>query len=541
MARPSINVGWILLFSVIYIVFVGNRFFWQKIADIVAWPSLSGLSVFLTFAVTMIAAFFLILLPITQRYLFKSIVIILFFIVALVSWFMNEYGTIINRDIIQSALETDSLEARELLTTGFFLHLAMYWLLPSILILWSQPKYSRGLSFITRTSLMMVLTASVAVLTIWIGYKDISVLGRNHSELKMFINPTYPIYATWEVIIDNAEAAPGKLIAIDKDAHSERPVLLAANHKPRIVVLVLGETARADHFQRNGYDRPTTPLMTQARVLNYTNVSSCGTATSVSVPCIFSHLGRESFNSSDASRYENLLHLLRETGTEILWRENNTGCKGVCDDFETDNFRFANDKRFCDGEGCFDEILLDDLRSRLSSQTKDLFIVLHQAGSHGPAYYRRYPKSMEFFSPVCASESPQDCSQDQLINAYDNTIRYTDYFLSKLIGILDEVSDTKQTAMIYVSDHGESLGENGIYLHGLPYTFAPEAQTHVPMLVWLSKSFIEAERIDYSCMASGENQPLSHDNIFHLVLSLFDVKTTLHIADASLIKNCSST
>lgn len=192
----------------------------------------------------------------------------------------------------------------------------------------------------------------------------------------------------------------------------------------------------------------------------------------------------------------------------------------------------------CGEDGCFDEILLFRLQEYINKLDQDAVIVLHQQGSHGPSYFKRYPKAFAQFQPECNKTDVYNCSYEEVVNAYDNTILYTDYFLSRVIDLLKLNSQTHDTAMLYVSDHGESLGENGVYLHGLPYMFAPQQQTHVPFILWLSENFSRDQDIDTACLRRQQNQPLSHDNILHSVLGVMGVQTRKYIEKKDIFSGC---
>lgn len=532
--RPSVSVTSLLLVVVLWIVVPGNQQLWKQLADIAGPGAIDNFRTFASFFLFLASLFTLVLSPAAHRAVFKPLTIVLLLVVAVVAWFQDTYGTIVDRDIIRSALETDRLEAGELLTAGFARHLALYWVLPSALVLWVRLEHPSGLRLVARAALVMLLSTVTLVATVWAGYRSFSVLGREHTELRMLVNPTYAIYSAVEVLAARAEDAPMKLIPVADDATRRTP----ADTRPRVVVFVLGETARADHLQLNGYSRETNPRLSDRQVINFSRVSSCGTSTAVSVPCIFSLAGRHSFDVEDSRRRENLLHVLQRSGIRVLWRENNTGCKGVCDGFELDNFRNATDRRFCDQDGCVDEIMLADLEERILESSQDMFIVMHQAGSHGPAYYRRYPDEFRVFEPECRSDAPESCTTEELVNSYDNSILYTDHFLDRLIGILDGLSAERSVSMIYASDHGESLGENGLFLHGLPYAIAPASQTHVPMIMWLPASSAGGGTALRSCLQGRAAEKLSHDNLFPTMLSLVGVRSRDIDSTLDLLGDC---
>jgi lipid A ethanolaminephosphotransferase len=353
------------------------------------------------------------------------------------------------------------------------------------------------------------------------SYKQFVLFGRENRDLQVYLNPSYPIYSLERVIAKKYVAHAGEpLHAVATDA--VRP-----DCAPRsVVVLVLGETARAREFAFNGYQRDTNPQLARRKVIDFPNVKACGTSTAESLPCIFSSLERENYNRDKAGRQENLLDILQRVGVTVLWRDNNSGSKGVADRVGFEDLSRRTDTDLCASGNCFDEILLRDLDRRLAETTGDMLIVLHMKGSHGPSYYKRTPPAFKVFSPECTKDNIQDCPQQTIVNAYDNTIVYTDHVLAKLIDLLR--AQTFATAMLYVSDHGESLGENGLYLHGLPYALAPDEQKQVPMIFWASDNFIKQKNLVVDALDARRKAPYSHDNIFHSVLGLFDVSSKVY-------------
>ncbi len=265
--------------------------------------------------------------------------------------------------------------------------------------------------------------------------------------------------------------------------------------------------------------------MSKESLFNFTNMTSCGTSTAISVPCMFSILGSYDFSTSNADYTENILDILHKAGVNVLWRDNNSSSKGVANRVTAEDYRDPSINPVCDIE-CRDTGMLEGLQSYIDKQKEgDILIVLHSMGNHGPAYYKRYTKDFEVFKPACQTAQLEDCSVEEINNAYDNAILYTDYFLSQSIQLLKQNSGKFNTALLYASDHGESLGENGVYLHGLPNFIAPEAQTHVPAFLWLSDNF---QNVDRSAIRRKADSALSHDNFFHTLLGLFEVKTSVY-------------
>ncbi len=313
---------------------------------------------------------------------------------------------------------------------------------------------------------------------------------------------------------------------------------------PPLLILVLGETGRRGNFSLNGYSRPTNPLLEKQNVVSQHAAVSCGTNTAASVPCMFSALGKDAFEARK-NNYENLLDVLQRAGLTVLWLDNQTGCKGVCDRVPNASTLGLKEPALCNSGECFDEIMLHQLDQRLQTldstrRSKGTVIVMHQMGSHGPAYYKRSPAAFKRFLPECGSNNLQDCSQQELLNAYDNTIVYTDHFLNSTIEWLKAQESWATPAMVYVADHGESLGENNLYLHGLPYAIAPDVQKQVPWITWLSGSYETRRGVAANCLKKQLDAPLTHDNYFHSVLGLLDVKTSIYRPALDLYAGCTA-
>ncbi len=278
-----------------------------------------------------------------------------------------------------------------------------------------------------------------------------------------------------------------------------------------LFILVIGETARADRFSLNGYERDTNPRLRAANAINFTNFWACGTSTAISVPCIFSFLGADKFDTKTAAAQENLLDVLQRAGASVLWLDNNSDSKDVALRVPYQSYKSPAVNPLCNPE-CRDVGMLSALQQHIDAHPKgDIFIVLHQMGNHGPAYYKRYPPEFEKFKPACQSADLSQCSREEIGNAYDNAILYTDFFLGEVIALLKKNDDKFETGMLYVSDHGESLGENGVYLHGLPNAIAPDAQLHVPAVMWLGRGF--RDEVDIPALMQKRGTRYTHDNI----------------------------
>ncbi|MDT7834301.1 phosphoethanolamine transferase [Aquabacterium sp. OR-4] len=504
------------------------------------------------------------------RHTLKGTAIALLLIAAAGGYFMHTYHVVIDPAMMLNVAQTDVHEAGDLIGPRLLLALALAGGLPALWV-WRQPLHYRPWPRRALHNLALLLAALLLLLgAVLASYQPLSSAMRNHKHVRYLINPLTTLFSgAWVAsaplrqrdarlhpvgedahLAANppAPAGPGALGALGLATAQAATASPAAGRSP-LVVLVLGETARAANFGLNGYARDTTPaLAREGTVLSFRQVRSCGTSTAASLPCMFSHLGREGF-VADPRRHENVLDVLQRAGLAVLWLDNQGGCKGVCervphastaDALPTGVPPYPAGTCAADGE-CFDTALLHGLDARLAaapgvpaaqwqaSRARGTVLVLHMMGSHGPAYYKRSPPELKRFGPECASTTLPDCSREQVLNAYDNSIAATDAMLAATIDWLKRQSAQHDTALVYLSDHGESLGENGLYLHGLPYAMAPDVQKQVPWLTWLSPAFAARQQLDAACLAARADQPLSHDHLFHSLLGLAAVQTRAYL------------
>ncbi len=465
-------------------------------------------------------------------YLWKPVAITFLIGAAISAHYMDTYGAVIDRSMIQNIAETDPGEVGDLITASLVLRVLLLGVVPAFWLARTPLRFQRW----PREALRRAALATVCVLAIAgaiaLQYKQFALIGRSHGELRLLINPSSPLYAAWSYVTRRPE--PTVVAAIGEDAARGA----RASGRPILMVLVVGETARAANFSLGGYERATNPLLSKLPVVYFSDVSACGTSTAVSVPCMFSPFGRERYSDKKAKSHESLLDVVQRAGVSVQWRDNNSGCKSTCDRVPKLAGKDMQHPAFCEGEACFDEVLLEGLPEWIDALPGDGFVVLHQQGSHGPAYYKRSPTAFKKFLPECADAAVEGCAREEIVNAYDNTILYTDFVLSRLIGLLQQAEGRFDVAMLYVSDHGESLGEGGLYLHGLPFMFAPREQTHVPMVLWLSDGFSRGRGIERSCLEQRARESHSHDHLFHSVLGLFDVTTRIYQPELDLLRPC---
>ncbi|HSH56706.1 MAG TPA: sulfatase-like hydrolase/transferase, partial [Halomonas sp.] len=345
----------------------------------------------------------------------------------------------------------------------------------------------------------------------------------------------------------NAIVSTGQVMAAPPPLPEERlPIgedarrLPNAEDSPRLLVLVVGETVRAANWGLSGYDRQTTPRLADRDVVNFREVASCGTSTAVSLPCMFSPQGRDDYDERFTRSHESLLDVVQRAGYRVVWIDNQSGCKGVCDGVEQASPAPEAYPELCGEEGCLDGVLVEELARRLGEIREDTVVVLHMLGNHGPSYFQRYPEDFRAFTPTCDTADLAQCDQEAIVNSYDNAILYTDNVLDRIIGVLER-NQSLATAMLYVSDHGESLGEKGIYLHGLPYAIAPLEQTRVPMVWWASDDFLGSQRLTNDCLTAQRGASLSHAHLFHSLLGLLGIESEIKRDGVDLSAACHST
>ena len=459
----------------------------------------------------------------SSKWTLKPLLIVVLLISSMTAYFMDTYHVVIDESMIRNAFQTDIDESIDLLSFKQLLYLLFLGLLPAYRI-YKTPLHSRGLKKELLAKLKTVILALAVILLMAIPFgKHYASFLREHKPLRYSVNPLYWIYSIGKYSYDTFGKDDGKIEPIGVDA------TIPDSESKKLMVFVVGEAARADHFGLNGYKRETNPLLKQEQnLISFPDFYACGTSTAHSVPCMFSPLDRASYSDSKAAGMENVLDILKHTGkVSLLWRENNSDSKGVALRIPYQWYKSPQINTVCSEGECRDIGMLKGLNDFIAkNRGKHIMIILHQMGNHGPAYYKRYPKAFEKFTPVCKTNQLEACTQEEIANAYDNALLYTDYFLDQTIRWLKKYQDRYQTAMFYVADHGESLGEKGLYLHGMPYFMAPDAQKHVGALLWLGSDADNQKYLHLLREKAGKHY--SHDNLFHTILGFFNAKTKLY-------------
>ncbi|MCD6260012.1 MAG: phosphoethanolamine--lipid A transferase [Helicobacteraceae bacterium] len=522
----------LILLSALFLVLFGNFSFFKNVLDVYTLNSdtllpLISLAIFLYIALVFILSLF------SSKYTIKALLMSIFLISSFTAYFMDSYNVVIDDSMIRNSIQTNIDESLDLLSFKLLAYVVFLGILPSLYIYKANIIF-KGLkkTLLHKILLILFTLGSLAVLLFSFSQFYTSFF-REHKPLRYYVNPLYWIYSGAKYISSSVTTENGVLKLMGLDAHFIPQAHQRGGVKTELIILVVGEAARADRFSLNGYERLTNPLLAQEEVFTFTNIHSCGTSTAHSVPCMFSYFDRENYSDAKARSYENILDVLHHASVNILWRDNNSNSKGVALRVEYEDFKTAKTNPVCDTE-CRDVGMLHALENYIAQhQGEDILIVLHQMGNHGPAYYKRYPKEFEHFTPVCKTNQLEECSQEEVSNAYDNAILYTDYFLSEVIKFLKRYDKTHEAAMIYMSDHGESLGEKGLYLHGMPYFIAPEEQTHIPTLMWFGEGMdidLQREKI-----ASTTDKEFSQDNLFDTLLRVFEVDSELYNAKRDIL------
>ncbi len=542
-ATIQLTVEQLVLAASLYWALSANRAFFsaalgqQPVSDPATWRA--GVSIFLL----VVALHVLLLALLASRRTVKPLLALLLPLTAGAAYFTDAYGVHLDPAMLRNVLQTNAAEAGELLTGSLALHLALFAGVPLVL-LWRVRIVQRPWlrAAVARLLTLMLAAAAVAAALLW-AFQPLAALLRNHREVRYLVTPANYLWSLGAVLAAEVRGAAGPRHAIGLDA-SPGPSW-EGRHRPLVVLLVVGETARAANWGLSGYARQTTPQLAGLDVTNFPYAVACGTDTETSLPCMFAPVGRRAYDAARIRGAESLLHVLARAGVAVHWRDNQSGCKGVCEGLPAEVVKPASRAPGPCAEGrCLDGVLTDDLAERLASAQGTQLWVLHMLGNHGPSYFRRYPPAFARFQPECRDDDLRRCSVEQVVNAYDNALLYTDHLLAQAIRTLKAHSVAVDSALIYVSDHGESLGEHGLFLHGMPYAIAPDVQTRVPLVMWASDGFERAAGLAPGCLRPylqrRAAQPASHDHLFHTLLGLLDVRTRLYDPQWDLVRACRS-
>jgi len=531
------DVALILVVSTAWAVLYNLQFWHLSVAAM--WHPTPGAALFLAslfVVVVCLQALLLALVP--TRVGLRVAASVLFVLAAGSSFFASDYGAVMDQEMMRNVIETDPAEVGGLMSFELLAHLLVLGVAPAVLV-WRVTLPSTTWRAQLRRRLILIGSAlAVCAVALFACSADYAVFFREHKTVRYALSPAAPVVSFARLLSAKEKRDPHAPL-IDPAGNVQR--IATAGDKPLVLFVVVGETARAANFQLGGYGRATNPeLSSQPDLVYFDHATSCGTSTSISVPCMFSHLPRERFDVDRADRYTNLLDTLVKAGIAVQWRDNNAGCKGVCARVVQVTYPGKTDPVHCPNSYCYDEVMLTDLAARLENVRQDTVVIFHTIGSHGPAYSERYPPQFEAFKPACRSNELQRCTAQEVVNAYDNSILYTDHVLAKQIDLLQANASRFDSVLLYASDHGESLGEQGIYLHGMPYAFAQRVQKEVPMLFWASRGYVERTGLSLSCLKGHAHDAISHDNLYHTVLGALAVRNAVYEPGLDVLAQCRS-
>jgi lipid A ethanolaminephosphotransferase len=517
--------------TTIFILCAYNATFWVKAVDIFAGHPVSMLGYILAVYFLLLAAFS----PFGYPWVVKFFLIFIVILSAITSYYMDSLGVIIDRDMIQNVMVTTITESKHLITFSFVSHVGIFGILPALVIVCVRVKRQGPIRTIAMPVLTFVVSLAMAAGLLMADLKSYSTILRERKDFMSSFQPGAPLVGAIRYAKMMTRSSSGVVQVIGDDAL--KGPAYTPDGKPMLAIIVAGETARSQNFSLNGYSVETNPKLAKLPVISFSDVESCGTATAVSLPCMFSKFTRDEYSYEKGVSHQNVLDVLSHAGLHVEWWDNNTGDKNLADRLPSRTFTNTESEEFCAAGECMDGVFMQALKDYADSITQDTVLVLHQIGSHGPTYYLRYPQEFERFTPACNTAEFKNCTAQEVTNAYDNTIAYTDEILAQTIAFLQS-QDRLTTSLLYISDHGESLGERGLYLHGSPYFMAPEQQTKVPMILWMSQSFQNRFGFDQNCLADMKNASLSHDNLFHSLLGMLDIKTNERNPALDIFASC---
>ena len=493
-----VSIGTLLLYNLPFFQFVIDNSNEGPVGVVWLIASLVIIMLVLNFMMTYLIMF-------CMRIVGRIVLAILSIINATAVYFILTYSVFIDATTIENVFNTRYSEASGFFSWGLWLFILVFGVLPALFCLF-QPVVmgkARKLGIYCGGSLAVILVIGL------LNINQTLFISQHDTELGGLLQPWSYIANTYRVF------------SFSQDEQAEEiklPDGKITDNEKAVVVLVIGESARKANFQLYGYKRDTNPLLSKQKELKVYQANSCATYTTAGSKAIL-----EPKDCDDL--YELLPNYAFRTGVDVSWRTSNWGEPPIHID------EYLTDPQLADLYGvsnAYDDILYHGLRERIESSKKNkVLIILHTSTSHGPQYANKYPKEFEVYKPVAMNVEEGEKNVGMLVNAYDNTIRYTDYLLDSLINTLHAMTDWK-SAMIFISDHGESLGENKMFMHGLPMKLAPKEQYEIPFLVWTSENF-RTYKSDLPAV-------LEQHYIFHSVLNLLSIQSPAYNKDLDIFQ-----
>lgn len=538
-ARPSVPGEWLFLAtSLIATLFLNGTFWDAATASPTGSPAITGIWR-IPLALLLVAAQFVPFALLVPRILIKPLMLLYIGLSVVIGFYMRRYHVYMDVTMMQNVLATNGAEAGQQINRAMIVQLTLWLVACAAILSFFKARNDSMVEALRRRARHLGIVVLLAAASALVMGGRLKTLIEEQPEILHLLNPTSALVNLPLAYSSGALPTNEELVPIGTDARAFR-----VHERPRLFVLVIGETTRAASWGLSGYSRNTTPSLEQRKATNFSDVTSCGSNTLVSVPCIFSPGGRRQYDVERIQRSENLLHVLARAGFKTSWIENSDTCVGVCRGIPTLTLSPSTIDG-CGEHACMDEKLIDALWQLLEEQPltgtnrSDQVVVLHMAGNHGPGYHGKYPREFALFQPECLSNDIRGCDDRSTLNSYENSILYTDHVLGKLMDSL-QAHPEYASAMLFTSDHGESLGENGIYMHGTPYPIAPKEQLKVPMVFWASPEFAEDRGLDLQCIRDQAQRPTTHDSVFHTTLNLLAVDTRIYDPYPDWSANCMS-
>ena len=504
-----VSIGTLLLYNIPFFKYVLENSNENIGGKIFLFVSLIVIMLVFNFMMTYLVVFLM-------RIVGRVLLAILSIINAAAVYFILAYNVIIDEIAIGNVFNTRYSEASGFFSWSMWLFIIAFGLLPALYCLLRPVVVGK----VKKMGIYCGSALGIALVFVLLNINQTLWISRHDTELGGLLQP-------WSYLCNSIRVA-----SIRHNKQSEEiklPDGTITDNEKTVVVLVIGESARKANFQLYGYKRETNPLLSKQEGLKVFQATSCATYTTAGTKAIL-----EPIISDDL--YELLPNYAFRAGADVAWRSSNWGEPPIhIDDYLTlDELR----KMYPDENDKHDGILIRDLRRRIeSSQKNKVLIVLHTSTSHGPNYSEKYPKEFEVYKPVAKNVEEGEKNVGMLVNAYDNSIRYTDFLLDSIINTLRSMKEWN-SAMIYISDHGESLGENKVFMHGLPMKMAPKVQYEIPLLVWTSENFRDCKPVSKGTETSKEELPavLDQHYVFHSVLNLLSIASPAYNGDYDIFK-----
>jgi len=490
-------VPFVLLASLLNLLFFHWGFF-HFVFENADYKSFSGILLIVSLVVLMLVAnaFVFYLFVFLFRAVGRFLLALTFVLSALSVYFVNTYGVIVDESMMGNVFNTNRAEASGFFSFKLVLYVLFLGIVPVAFIAYAKIKRDTA----KRFSVTTLLALAFLLLMVFANAPNWLWIDKHAKQLGGLAMP-------WSYLVNASRHYVHQAQRNKKEIRLPDAVLRDSGKS--VVVLVIGESARKRNFSLYGYEKNTNPLLSKTENVHHFDAVSCATYTTAGVKCMLEH-------AETNDLYEILPNYLDRNGVEVVWRTANWGEPPV----HIEKYQRTEDlAKDCQGEGCaYDEILLAGLREQILGSEKDkILVILHTSTSHGPEYSKKYPPRFGVFAPVCNSVELAKCSREELVNAYDNTIVYTDHILHRVIENLKTL-DGHNSAMLFVSDHGESLGEKNLYMHGVPIGFAPREQYEIPFIVWTSERSKGLKPLE----------TLSQHHVFHSVLNFLGVESEVY-------------